>query len=66
MQRIDAVKEARIAALTHGGTWYVIEKKHNYSIVRNDEYHTKLGRIVDKYDAARVRSTTPPSFPQAE
>lgn len=64
MQIQDAVKEARIAALLHGGKWYAVEKRHNFSIVRADEYHTKLGRVVGTFTPESVKASTPESFPQ--
>lgn len=59
MQRIDAQQEASKQATLHGGTWYALEKQHNFHVVRADQYHDKLGRIVGKYQVPAIREPQP-------
>ena len=63
MDKITATKEARIAALYHGGTWYVTQRGKVFKAIAEDFYRNSHadGKVIDTWTAERVRRTVPPS-----
>lgn len=61
MTKTEAVKEARIAALYQGGTWYVTRRGNKYNYMHSDNYggSQKDGHIAEMFDAQKVRTTVP-------
>jgi hypothetical protein len=61
MERIDAIKNARIGAFMGDGMWYVTRRHGRYSYMHSDEYRgTVDGVIVKTFTPQIVRRTTPP------
>lgn len=60
MTKPEAVKEARIAVLYHGGTVYVTRKGKSYKAVHYESFEPRRhGSIVETLDALSVRSSIP-------
>ena len=62
MDRITATKEARIAALYKGGTWYVTRLKMCYGCMAEESYRNSKvdGKVIDTWTAEKARRTVPP------
>jgi hypothetical protein len=62
MNKITAMKEARIAALYKGGTWYVTQRGKRYKAISEDAYRNSHadGKVIDTFTAEKVRRTVPP------
>ena len=61
MDRNEAIREARIAALYKGGKWFVTRREGTYKCLHEDSYRgTVDGKIVGTFTPTIVRATIPP------
>jgi hypothetical protein len=62
MDKIQAIKEARIAALYHGGEWYVTQRGKVFKTVAADLYRNSHadGKVIETWTAEKARRTSPP------